>query len=142
MDGRAPYWIRVGVAATLALPQLVIGVWAVVAPANWFRNFPGFAPRLVAAEPPYNHHLASDAGAGFLATGLVLLFAAIWATRASMLTALAAYAAFTTLHVWYHMAHPADLLTGAEDLANVVGIGSGLILAGMFAWGLRPRRGS
>jgi len=33
-------------------------------------------PRLVAAEPPYNAHLATDAGAGLLASGLVLLVAA------------------------------------------------------------------
>lgn len=139
MERRPPYWVRLGVAVTLAAPQLLIGLWAVTAPDNWFRNFPGFDPRLVAAEPPYNHHLASDAGAGFLATGVALLVAAIWGNRASVLTALLAYAAFTVPHVLYHATNTADALTGFEDLANVLALGSGLILAGLFAWGLRPR---
>ena len=139
MEERAPYWVRLGVAVTLAAPQLLIGLWAVTAPGNWFRNFPGFDPRLVAAEPPYNHHLASDAGAGFLATGVALLVASIWGNRAAVFTALLAYAAFTLPHVLYHATNPADVLTGFEDVTNVLALGSGLILAGLFAWGLRRR---
>ena len=138
MEQRAPYWVRLGVAVTLAAPQLLIGLWAVTAPGNWFRNFPGFDPRLVAAEPPYNHHLASDAGAGFLATGVVLLVASIWGNRASVFTALLAYAAFTVPHVLYHATNPADALTGFENVTNVLALGSGLILAGMFASGPAP----
>jgi hypothetical protein len=137
MEGRAAYWVRLGVAVTLGAPQLLIGLWAVTAPANWFRNFPGFDPRLVAAEPPFNQHLATDAGAGFVATGVVLLVAAIWGNRASVSTALVAYAVFTVPHVLYHATNPADALTGFEDLANVLALGSGLILAVVFAWGLR-----
>lgn len=139
MENRAAYWVRLGVAVTLAAPQLLIGLWAVTAPANWFRNFPGFDPRLVAAAPPYNQHLATDAGAGFVATGVVLLVAAIWGNRASVLTALLAYAVFSVPHVLYHATNPADALTGFEDFANVVALGSGLILASLFAWGLRLR---
>ena len=142
MDTRAPYWVRLGVVVTLAAPQLVIGLWAVAAPDNWFRNFPGFDPRLAAAEPPYNHHLVSDAGAGFLATGVVLLVAAIWGNRASVLTALLAYAAFTVPHVLYHAMNPADALTGVEDVTNVLALASGLVLAGVFAWGMRSRTDS
>ena len=82
MEERAPHRVRLGVAVTLAALQLSIGFWAVTAPGNWFRNFPGFDPRPAAAEPPYNHHLASDVGAGFLATGVTLLVASIWVARA------------------------------------------------------------
>lgn len=139
MDGRAESWVRLGVAVTLAAPQLVIGLWAVTAPANWFNNFPGFDPRLVAAERPYNQHLAADAGAGFLATGAVLLIAAIWGSRAAILTAVLAYAFFTVPHVLYHATNPADVLTGFENVTNVLALGSGLVLAGVFTWGLRPR---
>jgi hypothetical protein len=141
MERRAAYWVRLGVAVTLGAPQLLIGLWAVTAPANWFRNFPGFDPRLVAAEPPYNQHLATDAGAGFVATGVVLLVAAMWGNRASVSTALLVYAVFTVPHVLYHAMNPADALTGFEDLANVLALGSGLILASVFAWGVRPDSG-
>ena len=55
-------WVRLGMVVTLAVPQLVTGLWAVIATRNWFERFPGVDPRLVAAEPPFNAHLATDAG--------------------------------------------------------------------------------
>ena len=130
-------WVRLGIAVTLAGPQLVVGLWAVLAPTNWFESFPGFDPRLVAAEPPFNQHLATDAGAGFLATGVMLLVAAIWANRAAIHIALLGYVAFTVPHVLYHATHPADALTGAEDVVNTLTLASGLVLAAVFAWGMR-----
>src|SRR3954453_11961123 len=107
METRVPGWVRLGVAVTLAAPQLLVGVWAGTAPDNWFRNFPGFDPRLVAAEPPYNEHLVSDVGAGFLATGVVLLVAALWGNRPAIRIALLAFVAFTLPHAMYHSTHPA-----------------------------------
>jgi len=140
MDGRAPGWVRLGVGLTLAAPQLVIGLWAVLAPHRWFDSFPGFDPRLVAAEQPFNRHLASDTGAGFLAIGVALLVAAIWANRGALAISLVAYAAFTLPHALYHAVHPADALSGAQDLMNVLTIASGLALAAVFARATTSRR--
>jgi len=131
---RVAGWIRVAVLVTLAVPQLVVGCWAVLAPRSWFDSFPGFDPRLVAAEPPYNHHLASDVGAGFLATGVALLVAVIWANRTGIQIALVAYVAFTLPHVIYHSTHPADALSGFENVMNSLALASGLVLAIVFAW--------
>ena len=135
MEPPVPRWIRVGVSATLAVPQVLIGLWAVVAPHSWFTSFPGFGPRLIAAEPPYNRHLASDAGAGFLATGVVLLVAVMWANRTAVLTALVAYAAFTAPHVLYHAVHPADALSGVTNVLDTLSIATGLGLALLYARG-------
>ena len=44
--------------------QRAAGLWAVLAPERWYDDFPGFDPRLVSAEPPYNAHLVTDAGPG------------------------------------------------------------------------------
>lgn len=129
--------IRVGILATLAGPQLLIGLWAVLAPRNWYDTFPGIDPRLVAAEPPFNAHLATDAGAGFLATGIALAVAAVWGHRAAIRIALVAYGGFALPHLVYHAAHPAPLLTGVEDLFNVAMLASGPALAGFFAWRAR-----
>ena len=137
MEPEVKRWVRLGSAVTLAVPQLVIGVWAVLAPKSWFESFPGFDPRLVAAEPPYNEHLATDVGAGFVATGLVLLVAAVWANRAAMGIALLAFAAFTFPHVVYHATSPSDALTGVENALNIVMLANGLVLATVFVWGLR-----
>jgi hypothetical protein len=137
METEVKPWIRVGIAVTLGGPQLLIGAWAVMAPKNWFESFPGFDPRLVAAEPPYNEHLVSDAGAGFLATGVVLLVAAIWANRAAIRIALLAFVAFTLPHVVYHATNPAAALTGAENAISTLTLTNGLVLAAVFGWGLR-----
>jgi hypothetical protein len=53
-------WVTVAL-VVLAAPNLFAGVWGLVAPEHWFDNFPGWAPRLAAAFPPFNEHLASDA---------------------------------------------------------------------------------
>jgi hypothetical protein len=119
---------------TLAVPQLVVGIWAIVAPRSWFDSFPGFGPRLVAAEPPYNQHLASDVGAGFLATGVALLVAVIWANRTGIQIALVAYVAFTLPHVLYHATHPAHALSGVDNVANSLALAGGLVLALVLAW--------
>ena len=114
-----PHWVRLALVA-LGVPNLVTGLWAVLAPSNWFDEFPGWDPRLVAAEPPYNAHLAGDAGAGFLATGVVVLLAAWWAERRAAQVALVAYAAFAIPHAAFHVLNPSPGLTGAEDVQNAV----------------------
>ncbi len=137
METKVKPWVRLGIALTMAGPQLLIGLWAVLAPKNWFETFPGFDPRLVAAEPPYNDHLVRDVGAGFLATGVVLIVAALWANRAAINIALLAFVAFTFPHVLYHATHPAGALTGVENVVNTLSLASGLVLAAVFAWALR-----
>jgi hypothetical protein len=137
METDVKAWVRLGIAVTMGGPQLLIGLWAVLAPKNWFETFPGFDPRLVAAEPPYNEHLATDVGAGFLATGVVLIVAAAWANRAAIQLALLAFVAFTVPHVLYHATNPADALTGVENAVNTLSLASGLVLAAVFARGLR-----
>ena len=141
MDQSVKQWVRLGIVLTLAVPQLVTGVWAVLATSNWFQRFPGVDPRLVAAEPPYNAHLATDAGAGFLATGLALVAAAMLGRRSGVLVALVAYLGFAVPHAVYHTANPAPGLTGVEDVTNVVVLFTGVVLALVFGWGaLQPAR--
>ncbi|MEX2294465.1 MAG: hypothetical protein WD691_11810 [Acidimicrobiales bacterium] len=110
-------WVRIGLIA-IGVPNALAGLWAVIAPQSWFDNFPGWAPRLVAAEPPYNAHLATDAGAGLLASGLVLLVAAWFADRRSTQLAVVTFSAFAIPHTAYHVLNPAPGLTSGEDLQN------------------------
>lgn len=139
MTTDVPRWVRLGVALLLGVPQLLVAVWALAAPKNWFESFPGFDPRLVAALPPYNGHLVRDVGAGFLATAVALLVAAVWANRVAILMALLAFGAFTLPHAAFHATHPADALTGIEDTLNTLSLASGLVFAAVFAWALRTR---
>jgi hypothetical protein len=109
--------VRIGLVA-LGIPNIAAGAWAVLAPQGWYDNFPGWDPRLVAAEPPYNAHLATDAGAGLLASGLVLLVAAWLADIRSVRLALVAFAAFAIPHAAFHTFNPSDGLTDAQDIQN------------------------
>lgn len=109
---------------TLALPQAAIGIWAVVSPRGWFDSFPGIGPALAAAEPPFNDHLVTDAGAGFLATGLLLLGACLVGGQVEVRVASYGYLLFCAPHLLWHAAHPSDLLAAGNDVLNVALIGA------------------
>ncbi|MEZ5380670.1 MAG: hypothetical protein R2754_02605 [Microthrixaceae bacterium] len=104
---QCPPWIRV-VLVALGVPNVVTGAWAVVAPRSWYETFPGWAPRLISAYPPYNQHLATDAGTGLLITGLLVLGAAAWPRRDIVLTASAGFALFGLVHATFHLLVPAS----------------------------------
>lgn len=104
----------------IAIPNLITGFWAIVAPENWFDTFPGWAPHLVAAFPPFNQHLATDAGAGVLTVGVLAATAAVLRRRDAVLVAGAGLLAFTGPHAIFHLLNPSDLLTASEDSMNIV----------------------
>lgn len=108
----------------IAAPQLVIGIWALVTPRGWYDDFPGFGPALAAAEPPYNAHLVTDAGAGFLATGGLLLGACLLGGAAEMRVAAIGYLLFCAPHLAYHALNPSPLLPAANDVLTVVLLGA------------------
>jgi hypothetical protein len=100
----------------LGVPNVVAGGWAVLAPVNWYEDFPGWSPRLVSAIPPFNEHLVSDTGSGLLAVGLLALMAAWRLRRDVTVVATLGYLAFALPHAVFHVRHPA---AGLSTLANV-----------------------
>ena len=114
---RSPIWLRV-LMAFLGVPNIAIGLWAIANPEHWFDNFLGWAPQVVAAYPPFNEHLASDAGSGLLASGVVMTVAAVWPQRPVVITAAIAYLAFVLPHFLFHLINRSELLTGAENASN------------------------
>jgi len=114
-DVSQPRFIKV-IMVLLAVPNVIAGLWAVVDPQGWFDNFPGWAPALVAAFPPFNEHLATDAGAGLLASGVVMLIAVFWPKRDIVILAAIAYLAFALPHGLYHLFNPSDALSAGEDV--------------------------
>lgn len=133
MGDRAPQLPRWGL-VLFAVPQIFTGIWAMADPGHWFANFPGLDPRLVAAEPPFNSHLANDAGAGFLATGLALLLAALWMERRVILMALITYTAFAVPHFLFHLLNPSQALTTTENVANVTSLGVSVVGPLIMGW--------
>ena len=132
---RVPGWVRWGTLVLLAVPQLVVGVWGVLAPRRWYEDFPGVGPDLVAALPPFNEHLAADAAGGFLATGIGLTAAVIWPRRDLVLLALAVFVAFAVPHAVYHTANEAPGLAGAEEIANAGSLWWQVVASSVLAWG-------
>ena len=116
-----PTYLRV-VMLLLGLPNLVAGGWALASPQGWFDNFPGWAPSLVAAYPPFNEHLALDAGAGLFASGLVMTVAAVWNTRDIAIMACIAYLAFALPHAVWHWVNPSGELVASEDAVSTASL--------------------
>jgi len=135
-----PRWVRIGLVA-VGLPNALAGLWAVLDPQGWYDRFPGWDPRLVAAEPPYNAHLATDAGAGLLASGLVLVAAAWLADRRSVSLAVVAFLAFSVPHGVYHALNPAPGLSSAEDARNVAVLAFSVLAAVALLLGSLRERG-
>jgi hypothetical protein len=121
-------WVTAAL-VVLAVPNLVAGLWGLVAPEHWFDNFPGWAPRLVAAFPPFNEHLATDAASGLFAAGVGATIALWWRRRDVVIVAMAAFLAFAFPHAVFHLAHPADALSGVEDLVNTVTLWAAVAIA-------------
>lgn len=104
----------------IAAINIPTGLWAVLSPQDWYDNFPGAAPRLVSAYPPFNEHLAIDAGAGLLAAGVLAATAAFLARRDAHLAGGAGLLAFTGPHALFHLMNPSDLLSGPENASSTV----------------------
>ena len=113
----------------LAVPNLVAGFWGLIAPEHWFDTFPGWAPHLVAAIPPYNEHLATDAAAGLFASGFIAAVAAWSMQREIVIFSMAAYLAFALPHTVFHLANPSDALTTSEDAVNVISLTIAVVIA-------------
>lgn len=139
----SPTFTRV-VLLLFAVSQLLTGLWAVLAPRGFYERFPGVGAAWVAVDGPYNAHLVGDAGAGFLATGVVLLIAGVWLHRPVVLVALAAYLAHGIPHAAYHLRAPSAALGLADQVASTLPLVlSVLVAAGVLSAWLRtdaPRR--
>jgi hypothetical protein len=89
----------------LAIPNIVIGAWAALAPKNWYDSFPSSGSPWISPDGPFNEHLTIDAGAGLLLLGVVLLGAA-FVGRTARRVALIAALFHAVPHVRYHLAKP------------------------------------
>jgi hypothetical protein len=141
-NGAVDWRVRMGM-GLLAVPQLATGLWAVIDPHGWFRGFPGFGTRLVvAAGATYNGHLASDAGAGFLATGIGLVVAVVIAKRAAAQVALVTYLAFSIAHFVFHASHPVGSYWSSTNIENLASTGIAVAFPLLLCvWAFRRRAG-
>lgn len=58
-----------------------VGAWASFLSNRFYDSFPGGGRQWIAGDGPFNEHLVSDTGVGFLAVGVVAALAAAWLER-------------------------------------------------------------
>ena len=106
----------------LALQNLSLGLWATLAPRNWYDEFPGMGRVWVSIDGPYNEHLVRDVGSAVLGLGLLALVALL--RREAVLTAVAGLAnlAFGLPHVIYHARHLDTYTDSSDKFASVGGL--------------------
>ncbi|MDQ4134152.1 MAG: hypothetical protein M3179_13340 [Actinomycetota bacterium] len=128
MSEQTRRWVRGGL-IYLTVSFLGVGLWATFSARSFYEDFPGGGRHWLAGDGPYNAHLVSDAGFGFLAIGTVLLLAAVWMERRVVQAALAAAIVHSGLHLLFHLRHPNDDLSAADALMSNGGIALGALLA-------------
>jgi alkylhydroperoxidase family enzyme len=129
---RRPGLLRAGLLA-LAIPQIAIGLWALISPSGWYETFPGAGRHWLPAYGSFDEHLATDIGAGFLALGVLLALAGVWLDRRAVQAALIAYLAFEVPHFVFHLGADDVLPTGDRIVSWVVLASSIAVAGGLFA---------
>jgi hypothetical protein len=118
--------IRAGL-LSLAVPVVVIGGWALLAPHNWYDNFPVDSANWISSLGAYQEHLVRDFGSLYLALGLLLLFAGVVLDRLLVQAVLGASLVFQVPHLIFHAANTGPFST-ANNAVNLVLLALGLVV--------------
>lgn len=82
----------------------VVGLWAYLAPLNWYNNFPGMGLQWLPVLGPYNEHFAKDVGAMYLALTALSAVALVYlANRTLLVVTAVSWTVFNLLHLIYHL---------------------------------------
>ncbi|WP_280468652.1 hypothetical protein [Nocardia cyriacigeorgica] len=104
----------------MAIQGLIVGAWATFAPHSWYTGFPGFGMRWVGVDGPYNHHLAGDVGAFFLALAAVTGAALYYSDSLLARVAGLGWLVFGVPHLIYHLFHQPAAMGAAEFVLSVI----------------------
>jgi hypothetical protein len=114
--------------AFLLVGDLLVGLWAALAPESFFDSFPGGGRVWVAADGVYNEHLVRDVGTLNLALGLITLGALIRPIRYLVLMVAGAHLVVGLPHFTYHVLH-LDLLDTSDQFAQTFSLGLVVVVA-------------
>jgi heme/copper-type cytochrome/quinol oxidase subunit 4 len=124
--------VRAGL-GLLAVLEVVIGVWALLAPMSFYRSFPLPGHDWVSLLPPYNEHLTRDVGELSLALTVVLVAAAVTGHWLLSVVAVIATAVYAVPHAVYHFLHMKGF-PPTDAIAQTVGIALQLVVIAAVAW--------
>jgi len=108
----------------MAVPSVLIGLWAGFAPRGFYDDFPGGGHSWIAPDGPFNEHLVRDVGLLNLALAVVTIAAAVWLTRPLVRATACAWLVYSVPHLVYHVVHrgalePSDQVSSLAGLAIV-----------------------
>lgn len=128
MSARSRRWVRAGM-IYLTVTFLSIGLWATFDTKSFYDAFPGGGHRWVAGDGPYNAHLVSDVGVGYLAVGAVLLLAAVWMERRLIQAAMVGATLHNLFHLLFHLRNASEALDPVDRWVSNGGLGIALVLS-------------
>ncbi len=102
----------------LGVVQLTNGLYALFNPTGFYDDFP-LGRSWVAAYPDYSEHLVTDVGGLFIATGVLMLFAAAWLSRRMVLAATVSWLCASVPHTIFHAVHLGDLSGTGDRVAEI-----------------------
>lgn len=94
--------LRIGL-AVLAVPALIVGVWAAFAPRSFYDDFPGVGRTWVAPDGPYNQHLVRDVGELNLALVVITAIALVTLVPMLVRAVLVGWLVYSVPHLVYHL---------------------------------------
>lgn len=113
-------WIA-GILVVLGAPQGLIGLWALLAPRNFYKNFGLGGDGWVSVLGAYDEHLVRDVGSLFLALAVLLIFAAVRGQRSVSLIAAITWLVFAVPHWIYHLFNLGPYAKG-DAIANALSL--------------------
>jgi hypothetical protein len=118
-----------GLLSFLVATGALTGLWAYVAPRNWYDTFPGMGLSWLPQLGPYNEHFTKDVGAMFLGLTLLSVLTFIHVANTTLVKVTAGtWTVFNLLHFIYHM-QMLGMYNTRDQILNVLVL-SAILLAG------------
>jgi hypothetical protein len=118
----------------LAVTTAYVAIWILIAPKNFYNNFPTGSGHWVDVLPPYNEHLERDFGAAGLGLTVLAVLAAIWWRERRLVQATAITFLVASLpHLIYHLTTTEHYST-SDNVQSLVGLALPVVIsAGILA---------
>jgi hypothetical protein len=111
----------------LAVPTLVIGAWALLAPGSFYDDFPGAGLTWVSRVGEPNAHLTTDFGGLMLALGVLYVLAARSLSRPLVIGVLVAQLVSAVPHNVFHLTH-LDGYPAADAVSQMLALAAQLLV--------------
>jgi hypothetical protein len=105
----------------LAITIGVVAAWILIAPHNFYDEFPGGSAHWVSALPPYNEHLERDFGAAGLGLTVLAVLAAVWMERRLVQAAAIVLFVSSLPHAIYH-ATTTEHYSASDNILTLSGL--------------------